>query len=1178
MSQNKPTIGFIDTIENDYAYGWAVDLEAPSENITVEVLCNNHIVGSGKTGAYRSDLEKINPSIKNSGFRIKVVYDKKASAELTFVARKLGSVEVLEGSVTVAAKKASSNSKDAIELYRKGKDYFDSKSWKHAEEYLKKALGLGFHELDIHWLLALTITRLGRTWESLKYYESAHIADPENLEKLVELAKTYERMECTAEAVKSFNAACLLAPKNSDLHYSLGLNLRNVGKNDEAEVAFASAIKFDTSNQSKRFGIGALHARKGFWNEAIIDYRNEIAKNGNKHPAIFYRLGMAYEKSYSWDEAIAYYSQAVNLDCTDYYWHYRLGLCYERKQLWGHAASAFKNAIKRNENFDPALYGKLAEILSRSNDLTAANETYKLSAILSKNYGIDDTKDRQNEGFRVVNDYTEMYKNLSIDEKSVLFESYHGASISCNPYAIFKEIFNDENFAGWTHIWVINDKGRIPAELRNQQNLIFVKKDSDLYRFYLSTCKFLINNSTFPPYFMRKPDQVYLNTWHGTPQKTLFKDINNGEFGHKNIARNFLHATHLLAPNLHTEKVLLDSNDISEIFPGKVLRIGYPRIDLMLNASEATQADIYKKLRIPRDKPVILFAPTYREGQTEDDLKKLKFDLETLYSSEYTVLFRGHYFVEEKLNAIKSPVKVVPQEIDTCELLSIVSILITDYSSIFFDFLPKNKTILFYLPDYARYKKERGLYIEKDELPGVCFGTIQETKNHLEKLLRKPKISLHPNHKICLKAFCGSDKGHSTKDTIAAFFFDKTNQNDSRQSSKKKHILFFAGGFIPNGITSSFINLVKSIDREKYSITVAIDPGVVLLEPDRMEQIQRILPFANVIARCGRMNITLEEKWIASKITTSYSVDSEELMRPYKASYRREFLRNFGYAKFDSIINFEGYSQFWSALFAFGSKSLDAKKSIYLHSNMYEEMKTRFPNLRGIISTYKHYDSLISVTDKVRQENMELLHQSFNIPPSRFRYVKNALLPDEIIKRAEEKDECHKLPWPTKDNYIFLTMGRLSPEKDHEKLIRAFQIVHKKQPSTKLVIVGQGPLKSHLEAVITELRLGNAIYLAGQQYNPFPLLKQASCFVLSSNHEGQGMVLLEALTLDKPVMSTDISGPRSVLEDGYGLLVGNNIKALALGMQDIFSKKVSFREFDPAAYAEDAMIQFYREA
>jgi len=301
-------------------------------------------------------------------------------------------------------------------------------------------------------------------------------------------------------------------------------------------------------------------------------------------------------------------------------------------------------------------------------------------------------------------------------------------------------------------------------------------------------------------------------------------------------------------------------------------------------------------------------------------------------------------------------------------------------------------------------------------------------------------------------------------------------------------------------------------------------------------------------------------------------------MRPHKASYRREFLRNFGYSRFDSIINFEGYSQFWSALFAFGSKSLDTKKSIYLHSNMYEEMKTRFPNLRGIIGTYKYYDSLISVTDKVRLENMELLHKAFNIPPSRFRHVKNSLLPVEIKNKAEDKSEKHLFPWPIKDNYTFLTMGRLSPEKDHEKLIRAFKIVNKKKPNTKLVIVGQGPLRSHLEAVVSELKLSSSVYLAGQKFNPFPLLKQANCFVLSSNHEGQGMVLLEALTLDKPVISTDISGPRSVLEDGYGLLVGNDIKSLAIGMQDIFNNKVNFRDFDPIAYAEDAISQFYREA
>jgi CDP-glycerol glycerophosphotransferase len=116
-----------------------------------------------------------------------------------------------------------------------------------------------------------------------------------------------------------------------------------------------------------------------------------------------------------------------------------------------------------------------------------------------------------------------------------------------------------------------------------------------------------------------------------------------------------------------------------------------------------------------------------------------------------------------------------------------------------------------------------------------------------------------------------------------------------------------------------------------------------------------------------------------------------------------------------------------------------------------------------------------------------------------------------------------------------------------------------------LVIVGQGPLRAQLEATVAALKLGSAVFFAGQQYNPFPYLSRASCFVLSSNHEGQGMVLLEALTLGKPVLSTDVSGPRSVLN------------GLTKGMNEIMQGHLTFKNFDPDVYAAESMNQFYDE-
>ena len=130
--------------------------------------------------------------------------------------------------------------------------------------------------------------------------------------------------------------------------------------------------------------------------------------------------------------------------------------------------------------------------------------------------------------------------------------------MSCNPYAIFKFLLNDERFKDFTHIWVIESSDYIKREYWRLKNLICVKRGSDLYLRYLASAKYLINNTTFPYYFIRKEGQFYLNTWHGTAMKSLGKYIKTTFLEHSNTQRNFLQTTHIINPNAFMQKVLLE--------------------------------------------------------------------------------------------------------------------------------------------------------------------------------------------------------------------------------------------------------------------------------------------------------------------------------------------------------------------------------------------------------------------------------------------------------------------------------------------------------------------------------------------------------------------------------------------------------------------------------------------
>lgn len=131
-----------------------------------------------------------------------------------------------------------------------------------------------------------------------------------------------------------------------------------------------------------------------------------------------------------------------------------------------------------------------------------------------------------------------------------------------------------------------------------------------------------------------------------------------------------------------------------------------------------------------------------------------------------------------------------------------------------------------------------------------------------------------------------------------------------------------------------------------------------------------------------------------------------------------------------------------------------------------------------------------------------------------------------------------------------------------------------KGQSVSLYVLGTGPLLSVLEAKIAELGLNDHVFLLGVKRNPFQFLKSADCHVLSSDYEGQGIVLLEAMSLDVPCVSTNIPGPDNVLENGLGLLTELSPEALADAVIAIKKGEFKPKKFDAKAYNTDALNEF----
>lgn len=1020
--------------------------------------------------------------------------------------------------------------------------------------------------LALQWDYAISLYNDKQYWMSIIQLNKYLEMNPKSAKAHYQLGIIYESLNDFDNAVKSLETAVTLDNRNKNYHYRLGYCYENNHQFDKSQKEYDIVIN-KLSNQNdeiREFGIGLFHSKRGLWIDAISAYEDFIQKNNTMKATNFYKLAFAYERAYFWDKAAETYKKAIQQSPINHAdWYFRCGQAYEKIDNFDMASYFYNEAVLRSNNYNDYWYFRYAYVLGKLGNFEESNFIYEHSRRRKLLHGVSPSgviKDKEEEFLTY---YTEYYETLPIKENFVLFESFFGNNISCNPYAILKHMV--EIGYNYRFVLVIQKDTEIPGWIKKDKNIILVQRNSDLYLRYLASAKYLINNVSFPYYFIRREEQKYLNTWHGTPMKTLGKDIKNPFQDHSNVMRNFLHTTHMISQNEYTTNIMLDKYDIRHMYSGRIANTGYPRVDLTLNLSNARKEEIYKKLSIDPTKPVVLYAPTWRgtSDSKQFDTKKLQYDLEYLSSEDYQLLFRGHHLAEKIISDVTLNVRIVPRDIDTNELLGVTNVLISDYSSIVYDFLPLNRPIISYIYDFDEYVRERGMYMTRDELVGDLAMDIKQLKS-LTLALSKSGLSNIKQEDI--DKFSYLDDGKVTERVIDFFFNDN---NEYCYIYKKKPVdLFFVGPLLSNGIVRSFNNLVSCLD-EKHERVLLISPNDIVADVNRMEEFNRLPTNLSVFGRTGRMLMTLEEIWIRKKFAESFEFSSPMFKEKLVRMYQRECRRMFGDTYFNSSINFEGYALFWVML----TSQINAKHHIiFQHNDKYSEWKSKFPYLKGVFNAYNFFDKIVSVSEKTRDNNRKNLASIFNLPEEKFVFCNNTIDYQKILESADQKVDLDD-SFKNFNGRKVLNMGRMSHEKDQKKLIIAFSRIALKE-NIRLYILGTGPLKSELEALIKELNMEEYIFLLGQKKNPFPYLKQSDVFVLSSNHEGQPMVLLESLVLGIPVIATDIVGNRSVLGNKYGLLVENNIDGLVYGFEEYLSGHIDSNGFNYEEYQIDALNTF----
>lgn len=809
-------------------------------------------------------------------------------------------------------------------------------------------------------------------------------------------------------------------------------------------------------------------------------------------------------------------------------------------------------------------------------------------------------------------DYADARERYSVEDKTILYTAFHGRGLCCNPYALFLYIKGQERFKDFTHVWVLDEMKEHSAELeeyKKDNHVIFVEFHSKEYFRYLASAKYLINNVTEQSYFVKKPEQVVINTWHGIPLKHLGYDVPNGALTIDNTIRNFLFTDYLISPNEFTTWNFREGYKLHDVFPGKIIEAGYPRCDVMFYTKKEqfiAKAKAYG-VEIDPGKKIILFAPTWKGDNyiTPDlDMQKEEQFIENLYKyidrDKYQVLFKPHQIVYKVLRdkGLLKPT-YVPATIDANEILAVSDVLISDYSSIFFDFLVTGRPILFYVPDLETYKKSRGLYFSVEELPGPVTMDGEQIGKWLKELDADSdsykRLFDYNNYVNAVQRFIPNEDGHACERIVNAIFEGSTDHQIDLSTQKRK-LLFHIDTMKSNGITSSLLNLLNYLDYDQYDVTLNA------IVPNRSEDvISDINKNVRVLCRCGATVATLEEQALVKYCHENLIIERDHKDYFPAQVYEREFHRCFGDVPYDDIINFAGYSGYWTNVF---HSQKNARHYIWIHNDLKSELEHRVINGVPIFQynlpqMFKHYhdaDKLVGCSESTMRINREKIGEESTY--AKFTFMHNMLDYHKVLDNldngkvevidgrpyllAEEGwyndvdyEEFVYTPLPDPACINFITVGRLSPEKNHANLIKAFARLVSENPKVRLFILGDGPLRMDLREQINRLELQGKVYLIGNVKNPFYYEKRCQCFILPSFHEGMPMVLLEARTVGMPIIVSDFSTVSDSLRENGQLLIQTDKDSIYEGMKAFLEGKVPNEfQFDPESYNKECMQEF----
>ncbi|WP_207929324.1 bifunctional glycosyltransferase family 2 protein/CDP-glycerol:glycerophosphate glycerophosphotransferase [Actinomadura sp. 6K520] len=368
--------------------------------------------------------------------------------------------------------------------------------------------------------------------------------------------------------------------------------------------------------------------------------------------------------------------------------------------------------------------------------------------------------------------YYRMQRRLPIDENLAVFAAYWFRGYACNPAAIYEKV--RELAPHIRPVWVVKPGGRKTMP-EGVDYVVF--GSADYYR-TLARAKYFVNNVNFPDEYVKRPGQVHMMTQHGTPLKKMGLDQMDYPVGANDMDFK------ALITRSDRWDYLLSSNPLSTEawergFPCdyEMLEIGYPRNDRLVNAigDEEQRTALRAEFGIPAGATAILYAPTHRDYQRR---YSPMFDIGRVMDQlgdDHVLLLRAHYYYKianlaADMGWPEGRVIDVSRHPSVEDLAIASDALLTDYSSIMFDYANLGKPIVIYANDWETYKLTRGVNFDLTASPP---GVVATTEDELvEAFVSRAAWSDAAAKDLAnFKArFCPWDDGHAAERAVRRMF------------------------------------------------------------------------------------------------------------------------------------------------------------------------------------------------------------------------------------------------------------------------------------------------------------------------------------------------------------------------------------------------------------------------